>query len=117
MARRSSWQPRGIRATSTAYATRGATRRTRGTCFPLTSTWGNTSTTHCREDGLAEVLGILDGAMEGKEMIVRFYCLGPRDSVFSQLCCQITDSFYVAHSEDLLYRPGYEEFRKAPAHG
>jgi phosphoenolpyruvate carboxykinase (GTP) len=68
-----------------------------------------------REDGLAEVLGILDGAMRGKEMIVRFYCLGPRDSVFSQLCCQITDSFYVAHSEDLLYRPGYEAFKKAPA--
>lgn len=67
-----------------------------------------------REDGLSEVLGILEGAMEGKEMIVRFYCLGPRDSVFSQLCCQITDSFYVAHSEDLLYRPGYEAFMKAP---
>ena len=67
-----------------------------------------------REDGLAEVLGIMEGAMDGKEMIVRFYCLGPRDSVFSQLCCQITDSFYVAHSEDLLYRPGYEAFRKAP---
>jgi phosphoenolpyruvate carboxykinase (GTP) len=67
-----------------------------------------------REEGLAEVLGILEGAMAGKEMVVRFYCLGPRDSVFSQLCCQITDSFYVAHSEDLLYRPGYEAFRNAP---
>ncbi len=66
-----------------------------------------------REEGLNEVLGILDGAMSGNEMIVRFYCLGPRSSVFSQLCCQITDSFYVAHSEDLLYRPGYEEFRRA----
>jgi phosphoenolpyruvate carboxykinase (GTP) len=65
-----------------------------------------------REEGLEEVLGILDGAMAGKEMIVRFYCLGPRNSVFSQLCCQITDSFYVAHSEDLLYRPGYEEFKR-----
>lgn len=68
-----------------------------------------------REEGLADVLGILAGAMEGKEMLVRFYCLGPRGSVFSQLCCQITDSFYVGHSEDLLYRPGYEEFMKAPA--
>ncbi len=66
-----------------------------------------------REEGLEEVLGILDGSMAGKEMIVRFYCLGPLDSVFSQLCCQITDSFYVAHSEDLLYRPGYEEFKRA----
>jgi len=63
-----------------------------------------------REAGLVEVRDILDGAMEGKEMVVRFFCLGPRDSIFSQLCCQITDSFYVAHSEDLLYRPGYDEF-------
>jgi len=66
-----------------------------------------------REEGLEEVRGILAGLMAGKEMIVRFYCLGPRSSVFSQLCCQITDSFYVAHSEDLLYRPGYEEFKNA----
>jgi len=66
-----------------------------------------------REAGLEEVMGLLKGAMAGKEMVVRFFCLGPKDSVFSQLCCQITDSFYVAHSEDLLYRQGYEEFKKA----
>ncbi len=66
-----------------------------------------------REEGLEEVLSMLDGLMAGKEMVVRFYCLGPRDSVFSQLCCQITDSYYVAHSEDLLYRPGYEAFKNA----
>ena len=66
-----------------------------------------------RDEGLAEVLGILDGSMNGKEMIVRFYCLGPRGSAFSQLCCQITDSFYVGHSEDQLYRAGYEEFKSA----
>ena len=66
-----------------------------------------------RDEGIAEVRGILDGMMKGKEMIVRFNCLGPQRSVFSQLCCQITDSFYVAHSENLLYRPGYEEFKRA----
>ncbi|MBN2168982.1 MAG: phosphoenolpyruvate carboxykinase (GTP) [Actinobacteria bacterium] len=66
-----------------------------------------------KQEGLEDVRGLLDGAMAGKEMIVRFYCLGPKDSIFSQLCCQITDSFYVAHSEDLLYRPGYEDFLKA----
>ncbi len=65
-----------------------------------------------REDGLEEVLGLLEGLMRDKTMIVRFYCLGPRHSVFSQLCCQITDSFYVAHSEDLLYRHGYDEFKR-----
>ena len=66
-----------------------------------------------REAGLAEVKGFFKGAMAGKEMVVRFFCLGPRESIFSQLCCQITDSFYVAHSEDLLYRPGYDEFMSA----
>ncbi|MDY6794095.1 MAG: phosphoenolpyruvate carboxykinase (GTP) [Actinomycetota bacterium] len=68
-----------------------------------------------RESGLKEVLGLLEDAMAGKEMLVRFFCLGPKDSIFSQLCCQITDSFYVAHSEDLLYRQGYDEFEKAGA--
>ncbi|MEJ2703052.1 MAG: phosphoenolpyruvate carboxykinase (GTP), partial [Sedimentisphaerales bacterium] len=34
------------------------------------------------------------------------------DSDFSIPCVQITDSPYVAHSETILYRPGYEQFRK-----
>jgi len=65
-----------------------------------------------REAGLAEVRGFLKGSMRGREMIVRFLCLGPTDSVFSIPCVQCTDSLYVAHSEDLLYRAGYEEFRR-----
>ena len=65
-----------------------------------------------REEGLAEILEIMDGCMKGKECLVRFYCLGPRNSRFSIHALQITDSFYVAHSEDLLYRSGYEEFKK-----
>ena len=65
-----------------------------------------------RDEGLAEVRGILDGAMSGKEMFVRFFCLGPVDSPFSISCVQITDSAYVAHSEDMLYRPGYEQFKR-----
>jgi phosphoenolpyruvate carboxykinase (GTP) len=65
-----------------------------------------------REGGLAEVRGFLRGAMKGRAMLVRFFCLGPTDSVFAIPCVQITDSYYVAHSEDLLYRPGYEEFRR-----
>ncbi|MBN1288958.1 MAG: phosphoenolpyruvate carboxykinase (GTP) [Actinobacteria bacterium] len=69
-----------------------------------------------KQAGLEEVRDLLDGSMAGKEMVVRFYCLGPKDSIFSQLCCQITDSFYVAHSEDLLYRPGYDDFLKADEH-
>jgi len=63
-----------------------------------------------REEGLAEVLGFLSGSMVGRRMLVRFFCLGPTDSVFSIPAMQITDSSYVAHSEDLLFRAGYEQF-------
>ena len=62
-----------------------------------------------RDAGLQEVRSLLDGAMAGKEMYVRFFCLGPADSRFSISCVQCTDSAYVAHSEDLLYRPGHEQ--------
>ncbi len=65
-----------------------------------------------REKGIKEVLEFLDGSMEGKEMLVRFFCLGPLNSKFSIPALQITDSAYVAHSEDLLYRSGYEEFKR-----
>ncbi|MCD6364372.1 MAG: phosphoenolpyruvate carboxykinase (GTP), partial [Planctomycetes bacterium] len=63
-------------------------------------------------EGLAEIREILDGSMRGKRMLVRFYCLGPVNSLFSIPCVQITDSGYVAHNEDMLYRLGYEQFRK-----
>jgi len=65
-----------------------------------------------KEEGTAEVLGNLKNSMEGKTMIVAFYCLGPVNSDFSLSCAQITDSYYVAHSENILYRPGYEQFKK-----
>ncbi|MFW9827776.1 MAG: phosphoenolpyruvate carboxykinase (GTP) [Candidatus Thorarchaeota archaeon] len=65
-----------------------------------------------REQGLEEILGIMDGCMEGHECVIRFFCLGPKNSKFSILALQLTDSYYVAHSEDLLYRAGYEEFKR-----
>jgi len=65
-----------------------------------------------REEGLAEIKGILKGIMSGRRMIVRFFCLAPADSEFLIAAVQLTDSFYVAHSEDLLYRPGYEQFKR-----
>ncbi len=64
-----------------------------------------------KEEGTAEVLSFLKNSMEGKTMIVAFYCLGPINSDFSLSCAQITDSFYVAHSESILYRTGYEQFK------
>ncbi len=65
-----------------------------------------------REEGIVEVLGIMNGAMAGKEALVRFFSLGPLNSKFSICALQITDSSYVGHSEDILYRSGYEEFKK-----
>src|SRR3990172_3910016 len=66
-----------------------------------------------RQEGLAEVRGFLKDSMNGRTMIVRFVSLGPPNSMFTILGLQCTDSWYVAHSENLLYRPGYEQFLKA----
>lgn len=65
-----------------------------------------------RDTGLKEMYSYLDGSMQGKEMLVLFYCLGPTNSKFSIPSLQITDSTYVAHSENILYRPGFEEFKR-----
>jgi phosphoenolpyruvate carboxykinase (GTP) len=62
--------------------------------------------------GLSEIRGYLRGAMKGKEMLVCFFCLGPTKSDFSISCVQITDSYYVAHSESILYRAGYKQFKR-----
>ena len=64
------------------------------------------------DSGIAEVRSFLQGSMAGREMLVCFFCLGPLDSEFSIPCIQITDSPYVAHSETILYRSGYEQFKK-----
>jgi len=65
-----------------------------------------------REEGLKEALEFLKNSMQGKEMIIRFFCLGPVNSRFSIPALQLTDSSYVAHSEDILYRKGYGQFKK-----
>ncbi len=65
-----------------------------------------------REEGLAEVRQIMDGIMKGKEAIVKLSCEAPSGGPFAIGCAQMTDSFYVCHSEELLYRRGYEHFRR-----
>ncbi len=65
-----------------------------------------------RQAGVEEVRDFLKDSMVGREMLVLFFCLGPLDSDFSIPCVQITDSPYVAHSEGILYRSGYEQFKK-----
>jgi phosphoenolpyruvate carboxykinase (GTP) len=62
--------------------------------------------------GTEEIKGLLKDSMVDREMIVAFFCLGPVNSEFSIPCVQITDSPYVAHSESILYRRGYQQFKK-----
>ena len=61
--------------------------------------------------GTEEVNGFFADSMKGRAMMVCFWCLGPVKSDFSISCAQITDSPYVAHSESILYRAGYEQFK------
>jgi len=63
-----------------------------------------------RKRGLDEIRSLLKDSMKGRTMIVRFLTLGPANSVFTVPCMECTDSWYVAHSVDLLYRKGYETF-------
>jgi phosphoenolpyruvate carboxykinase (GTP) len=66
-----------------------------------------------RETGLSEIKGVLKGIMKGRQMLVLFFSMGPVDSPFYIPAVQLTDSYYVAHSEIILYRRGYEGFKKA----
>ena len=68
-----------------------------------------------KKAGVEEVRSFLKDSMVSREMLICFWCLGPTDSDFSIPCVQITDSPYVAHSESILYRPGYEQFTKIGA--
>jgi len=65
-----------------------------------------------KDEGLAELQEIMKDIMKGHELYICFFCLGPAKSEFYIPCIQLTDSSYVAHSEDLLYRPGYGEFKR-----
>ena len=63
-----------------------------------------------KKKGLHEIHNLMQNIMLGHELHIKFYCLGPTKSPFSIPCIQLTDSAYVAHSDDLLYRQGYQEF-------
>ena len=65
-----------------------------------------------REKGLAEIRSLLKGSMQNRTMVVRFMTLGPNNSQFSIPCVECTDSYYISHSLNLLYRPGYKEFKR-----
>lgn len=65
-----------------------------------------------RDEGIKEIYDIFKNIMNGHELYVKFFSLGPLNSQFTIPCVQLTDSSYVAHNEDLLYRQGYKEFLK-----
>ncbi len=54
--------------------------------------------------GLVEVRAIMNDIVKDKEMIVSFICRGPIGSQVADPTLQTTDSYYVTHSEYLLYR-------------
>ncbi|MCP4178815.1 MAG: phosphoenolpyruvate carboxykinase (GTP) [bacterium] len=63
------------------------------------------------DKGLTEIKSIAKNIMAGKKAIVKIFCEGPTGSIFSRPCVQLTDSCYVTHSEDILYRRGYDHFK------
>ncbi|MFC2047977.1 phosphoenolpyruvate carboxykinase (GTP) [Chloroflexota bacterium] len=95
-----------------SYYDQGRDREHSNILVPKGVDLGSDISTKDRDEGLKEIHAILKDIMKGKELYIRFFCLGPTESEFSIPCVQLTDSSYVAHSEDLLYRPGYTEFAR-----
>lgn len=65
-----------------------------------------------RDEGEKELNDLMKDICKDREVYILFKTLGPKNSIFTIPCIQITDSPYVAHSENLLYRDGYEDFLK-----
>lgn len=65
-----------------------------------------------RQAGIREIEGLMRGIMRGREMLVGFFSLGPKDSPLSIKGVQITDSYYVVHSDMMLYRTDFDSFVK-----
>ncbi len=84
--------------------------RARGDTFILLDKSIPLINTKPRCEGLDEVLSLLKGSMKGREMLVGLFSLGPKKSPFQVLAVQVTDSYYVLHNENLLYRSAYDEF-------
>ncbi|MEW6686817.1 MAG: phosphoenolpyruvate carboxykinase (GTP) [Candidatus Edwardsbacteria bacterium] len=92
------------------YYDQGRDKKNTGILLPKGVKFDEAIETKERDTALKDINEILKDIMKGKEMYVCFFCLGPTHSEFSIPAVQITDSSYVAHSDTILYRPGYEEF-------
>lgn len=93
-----------------AYGDQGRDREHTAILVPEGMDLGPAIATKARGEGLRDVHAILRDSMKGRELFICFFTLGPARSEFQIPCVQLTDSAYVAHSEDLLYRRGYQEF-------
>ena len=93
-----------------SYYDQGRDKEHTNILVPPRITLDDMISTRNREAGITEIKEIFKNIMQGHELYVCFFCLGPTDSEFSVPCVQLTDSSYVAHNEFLLYRPGYKEF-------
>ena len=97
------------------YKDQGRDKKNTGILVPQGINLGEAIETKDRDTGLKDIYEVLKEIMKGKELYILFFCLGPSNSIFSIPAVQLTDSSYVAHSETLLYRPGYAEFvRQGP---
>ncbi|GAB6096516.1 phosphoenolpyruvate carboxykinase (GTP) [Desulfatiferula olefinivorans] len=63
-----------------------------------------------RTEAFNDVTGKMTGIMKGMVMIVGFYSRGPVGAAGSNPAIEITSSFYVAHSAELLYRNCFDRF-------
>jgi len=63
-----------------------------------------------RDDALEEIREKMKGIMHGMKMIVGFYIRGPVGAPVSNPALEITSSFYVSHSAEILYRNAYPHF-------
>uniref|UniRef100_A0A7C4XKP3 Phosphoenolpyruvate carboxykinase [GTP] n=1 Tax=candidate division WOR-3 bacterium TaxID=2052148 RepID=A0A7C4XKP3_UNCW3 len=94
------------------YFDQGRDKKNTGILIPPGKKLDEAIETKDRDTALKDIYEILKDIMKGKEVYVCFFCLGPTNSEFSIPAVQLTDSSYVAHSETILYRPGYREFIK-----
>lgn len=64
-----------------------------------------------RDEALADIKNKMTGIMKDRTMIVGLYVRGPVGAPASNPAIEITSSFYVSHSAELLYRNRYNEFK------
>lgn len=64
-----------------------------------------------RDEALSDIKNKMTGIMKDRAMIVGLYVRGPVGAKASNPAIEITSSFYVSHSAELLYRNRYNEFK------